>query len=148
VNPVHDGNNESQGPLSPSSNSSSTNTTTKFKLHRIPPPTFNPEGDKKALDAAAAREFSRELEALKNSRIKPSEMGPQTQTQTELVQGEPGRPSITTRGYSDQPSDNSSLPPPVAPFAKRTVSPPPYAELDDNVSPPYSGQYTSAQLCA
>ncbi|KAF9472910.1 hypothetical protein BDN70DRAFT_886445 [Pholiota conissans] len=138
---------EAQDNLSLSPTTSHGSDITKSKPHRIPPPTFNSEEDEKALNAAAAREISLELEALKNSPPKPAEMT--QQSQTEPV-GDRGRPSLSNRGYSDQPSDNSSLPPPAAPFAKRNVSPHPYAELNDNSAPQpqYPGQYTSAQLYA
>ena len=110
---------------------SPTNDFGRRKQHRISPPEYKPEEhDEVALNAAAAREITRELEALNVNQANPPDVN--HQSQTELI-AERGRLPTTSRGYTaDNEADNLSLAPPSAPFPARTVSPHPYADLNKN----------------
>ncbi|KIM38523.1 hypothetical protein M413DRAFT_447754 [Hebeloma cylindrosporum] len=107
------------------------------KQHRVSPPAYKPEEDDEiAVNAAAAREVSRELEALNVNVSNPPGVNQQSQAEPS---GERGRPPTASRGYTaDSAGEPSPLAPPFAPFAKRTVSPHPYADLNKN--PPYGSQ--------
>ena len=144
--PVPNQNNDNDKGFSPTSSTSS-NDANKPKQRRVPPPTFEPEHDDKALDAAAAREVSRELEALKNSPPMPSENTQQALPEPAVDRG---RVPAAADSYVNEPEEASSLPPPSAPFAQRNPSPHPYADLNVNTnqSPPYLGGYTAAQSYA
>lgn len=104
------------------------------------------DDEEKALDIAAAKEIARELDSLNSnsqptSPLNPSHppndtSGPPPRTteptvdrgrpvERERVSGGPESTNTDTRGRSPSP-----LAPPSAPFAKRNVSPHPYAELN------------------
>ncbi|KDR79444.1 hypothetical protein GALMADRAFT_117708 [Galerina marginata CBS 339.88] len=119
------------------------NDSSKPMNYRVPPPAFDHEQDERSLNAAAAREVTRELEALKG---KPPSPTATQQPQSETTPNR-GRPTIAVGGLGDQPHngrDTSPLIPPSAPFAARSVSPHPYAELNPNTPAPapYGGQYS------
>ncbi|KAF9268545.1 hypothetical protein L218DRAFT_940448 [Marasmius fiardii PR-910] len=88
---------------------------------RVPPPTFSPEDDEKELNAAAAREISREMDALNFSahgtggRSYPGEISPTT----------PRARNDSFSANSSMERDPSPLIPPLAPFAQRGPSPRP-----------------------
>lgn len=103
---------------------------------RIPPPSLNPQEetqgggeDERALNAAVAREISREMDQLAfnpPSASVASTLDPEGER-------ERGRPPFLGGGANQQqqPSrEPSPLLPPSAPFAKRAVSPHPFAELN------------------
>lgn len=119
------------GEISPASDSG------RRKQPRISPPVYKPEEhDEMALNAAAAREISRELEALNVNQSNPPDLNHQSQTEPNA---ERGRSPTTSRGYTaDSGAETLPLAPPSAPFAKRTVSPHPYADLNKNA--PYGSQ--------
>lgn len=144
--PAANQSNDNDKPFSPASSTSSSDAN-KPKQRRVPPPTFEPEHDDKALDVAAAREISRELEALKNSPPQPLENNQQSPQEPAVDRG---RVPAASDSYGGESTDSSSLPPPSAPFAQRNVSPHPYADLNSNTnqSPPYLGGYTAAQSYA
>ncbi|KAF8900730.1 hypothetical protein CPB84DRAFT_1778775 [Gymnopilus junonius] len=149
-----------QGPVEPSKvpegiSPASIGSSNNDRQRRVPAPSFIPE-DERALNAAAAREVTKELEALKiNPPLSPVEVGQGRRERNEqpLSPVERGRMPFTTTiggatGYNDQPRsgrDLSPLPPPSMPFANRSVSPHPYAELNPNpaTSSPYGPPYSS-----
>ena len=107
----------------------------KSKYSRVPPPSLLPEEEEKALNGAAAREITREMEAMKLSPM-PSPVGP------------PGRRPLSQSTYGEYDSpEPSPLAPPSAPFTQRSVSPHPYAELNSaGPAPgPYGSPYSPAQ---
>ncbi|KAG5637063.1 hypothetical protein H0H81_005944 [Sphagnurus paluster] len=122
-----------------SANSSPTAVTgdTRFQnQRRIPPPSLEPEEDERALNAAAAREISRELDALSSNFTPPVSPNPSRPSLSEV----PDRArtgSLTSLGYPAynlSAIDNSPLTPPVAPYSRRTPSPHP--GTDSPYSPP------------
>ncbi|CAA7270491.1 unnamed protein product [Cyclocybe aegerita] len=126
---------------------------------RVPPPIFNPEEEEKALNAAAAREITLELEAIKNNSPTTSHLpasprpGPRSPTESTTDRGRPVNALNVPQGYTSNtgrdPSPHSPLSPPSAPFAKRSVSPHPYADLNSGPSASYAPpQYTPAQSYA
>ncbi|TFK32368.1 hypothetical protein BDQ12DRAFT_692575 [Crucibulum laeve] len=136
--------------------------------HRIPPPAvLSPEEEEHELNAAAAREVSRELDALNFSPPTPITLDFKRNSQIDLSvdrgsgphspkahsgNTSPNNPASTfgynnNNGYpqqSQQPQrEPSPLAPPSAPFTKRSISPHPYAEL--NPGPPYTPTQTYPQ---
>ncbi|KAG7091158.1 hypothetical protein E1B28_010211 [Marasmius oreades] len=92
---------------------------TKPSSRRVPPPTFSTEGDEKELNAAAAREISRELDALKFSVDSGTPYGGDSSPTTPRARND-SFPANATDGEVISP-----LVPPVAPFAQRGPSPRP-----------------------
>ncbi|KAG6840192.1 hypothetical protein C0991_008328 [Blastosporella zonata] len=90
-------------PGTESGNHSPTADTRFQNQRRVPPPTFNPEEDERSLNAAAAREVSRELDAL---HYNPPVSQQERERPSSLSQGVPG--------YAVQP--NEPLSPPQAQF--------------------------------
>jgi hypothetical protein len=122
------------GEISPASE------TGRRKQRRISPPAYKPEEhDEISLNAAAAREITRELEALNVNQSNLPDVNHQSQTEPIA---EHGRLPTTSRGYTTDSGAEplpSPLAPPSAPFARRTVSPSyPYADLNKNA--PYGSQ--------
>ncbi|KAJ8080852.1 hypothetical protein PM082_017687 [Marasmius tenuissimus] len=113
----------------------------KSSSRRVPPPTFNPAEEERELNAAAAREISRELDALnfsahdsaRGGRLEEGEMSPTTLARNESF-GSAG--VLTSRG------DVSPLHPPVAPFTQRGPSPRPESTPSSPIqtSSPTTGQ--------
>ncbi|KAJ3507334.1 hypothetical protein NLJ89_g6364 [Agrocybe chaxingu] len=144
---------ETDGSSSPSSDHNA------IRTGRVPPPVFNPEEEEKALNVAAAREITLELEAIKNSSPTTSHLPasprplPRSPTESTTDRGRPVNalnvPQNYTSNTSRDPSPHSPLSPPSAPFAKRSVSPHPYADLNSGPSANYAPpQYTPAQSYA
>ncbi|PPQ78454.1 hypothetical protein CVT25_011849 [Psilocybe cyanescens] len=122
----------------------------KAPIHRVPAPVFMSEEDEKALDAAAARDVARELDSLNASQPSLSDMNQRSETESNA---EHGRLPVGARGSNEQTGverDRLPLVPPSAPFAGRSVSPHPYAELNANAPAPtpYGAQHSSAQSYA
>lgn len=99
---------------------------------RVPPPTI--EEDEKALNAAAAREISLELEALKNNNQHqlpplPSHVDQRSDQTTDV---DSGRPMATsTSRFNDYPGPGARDASPItAPSGGRNQPPHPYAELN------------------
>ncbi|KAF8147991.1 hypothetical protein B0H34DRAFT_803134 [Crassisporium funariophilum] len=114
----------------------------KPAVHRVAPPAFDSEEDEKALNAAAAREISLELEALNGSPTMASDM---SRFQSDITSDRGRVPPYPTAASRE----NSPLVPPLAPFAKRSVSPHPYADLNTPPPAPYSPpQYSPTQSYA
>ncbi|KAJ6551142.1 hypothetical protein B0H19DRAFT_1072907 [Mycena capillaripes] len=100
---------------------------------RVPPPTFDPVEDERALNAAAAREVSRELDALSFS--PPPVAPPQVQVQTESAGWEFATPSPQQQPPSP-PSKRSNE------YTSSSSSSPPQTQYQPPASPPQN-QYTS-----
>lgn len=91
----------------------------RFQQRRIPAPTVDPKEEERALNAAAAREVSRELDSLNFSPPVPAD----------------GKPSLlsdsraSSSGLNTNPPTNDRAPspliPPLAPFARPALSPRP-----------------------
>ncbi|KAF9044283.1 hypothetical protein BJ165DRAFT_1528842 [Panaeolus papilionaceus] len=121
--------------------------------HAPEEPPSPPETDERALNAAAAREITLELEALQgNPPVPEKTFVPQPSPQQPqpvppaLRSGPPSRMNnFSASGYEENNSwrEPSPLLPPQALFAKRTVSPHPYAELNANAAP--NSQYSPQQ---
>ncbi|KAF8066570.1 hypothetical protein FPV67DRAFT_1767534 [Lyophyllum atratum] len=112
---------------------------TRFQgQRRVPPPSFDPAEEERALNAAAAREVSRELDALT---FNPPR-SPNRDNQSEFARERGSSLSQSGPGYGGPPVtqiDGSPLAPPSAPFSKRIPSPHPGA---DSPTLPY-GQYNT-----
>ncbi|KAF5310164.1 hypothetical protein D9619_010232 [Psilocybe cf. subviscida] len=119
----------------------------KPKNHRVPPPTFEPEADEKALDAAAARQISLELEGLPSSppsTVEPDQSSPVeplnvNRSSTAPLNVDRGRLPSTSNAYSDRhnvPVSVAPLQPQAMSYAQRNVSPHPYAEINTNAPAP------------
>lgn len=110
-------------------------------------PTSSSEEQENKLNAAAAREISRELEYLnsghdKDLRQRPSSIEASIERGS-VVEGT----TIIHDGYSDKSRDSSPLAPPSAPFARRSVSPHPLIETSAVSSRqfPIVGQHGAGQ---
>ncbi|KAF7328703.1 hypothetical protein MSAN_02472200 [Mycena sanguinolenta] len=129
--------------------SSSSMGATGGRSRRVPPPTFEPEEDERALNAAAAREVSRELDALsfspppvaQPSQVQTESEGswefatptqrpptpPRTSSQTQTPSSPPRKQYSPPQKYSPpagQPPparEPSPLIPPAAPFARKAT---------------------------
>ncbi|KAF5367286.1 hypothetical protein D9615_010459 [Tricholomella constricta] len=120
------------------SGDSSPTTDTRFQnQRRVPPPSVDPsETDERALNAAAAREVSRELDALNlNSNTSPP-VSPNTQTFADPHDREPLSLDHGHGAATAPQIDNGPLVPPSAPFSRRTPSPHPGTA--DSPTLPYS----------
>jgi hypothetical protein len=125
------------GKISPASESG------KPRQQRVSPPTFNPEADDEiALNAAAAREITLELESLNVNSTNPPDVNYRGNAEPSA---ERGRSMTASRADSaDIGREPSPLAPPSVPFAKRAISPRPYAEHDKNKNAPYGSQPPSS----
>ncbi|KAK0186395.1 hypothetical protein F5146DRAFT_1142754 [Armillaria mellea] len=89
---------------------------------RIPVPPVSTEDEERELNAAAAREVSRELDALTfNPPLPPP--SPQKESEESPERGRPLIPAPSSLGYGPPPNcEPSPLAPPSAPFAHRSIS--------------------------
>ncbi|KAJ7621387.1 hypothetical protein FB45DRAFT_140305 [Roridomyces roridus] len=131
---------------------------------RVPPPTFDPLEEERALNAAAAREITREFEAMNAS--SPPLASPQPQQDQEEEEGNPWQAPAPQREFGSPPktrspptqyssppvpskespkspySEPSPMIPPSAPFSRALPGPP----SQDGGSPlpsPVSGHHTT-----
>ncbi|KAF9457410.1 hypothetical protein BDZ94DRAFT_1202761 [Collybia nuda] len=103
---------------------------------RIPPPTMDPEDEERALNAAAAREVSRELDSLN---FNPPAPIPKDSAPVRDLSPDRGQEPQYSPEFNNSPlpnSDMSPLAPPAAPFARRAPSPRPGSDVG---TPPYPG---------
>ncbi|KAL0578943.1 hypothetical protein V5O48_003034 [Marasmius crinis-equi] len=97
----------------------------KASSRRVPPPTFSPDDDEKELNAAAAREISRELDAL-NFSAHGGIRGGRLPEEASSPTSPRGRNDSSAAGsIPGNRGDVSPLVPPVAPFTQRGPSPRP-----------------------
>ncbi|KAK0234929.1 hypothetical protein EDD85DRAFT_954441 [Armillaria nabsnona] len=89
---------------------------------RIPVPSVSTEDEERELNAAAAREVSRELDALTfNPPLPPP--SPRKEPEESPERGRPLIPAPSSLGYGPPPNrEPSPLAPPLAPFAHRSIS--------------------------
>ncbi|KAK0199702.1 hypothetical protein DFS33DRAFT_1388008 [Desarmillaria ectypa] len=89
---------------------------------RIPVPSVSTEDEERELNAAAAREVSRELDALTfNPPLPPP--SPRKDSEELPERGRPLLPAPSSLGYGPPPNrEPSPLAPPSAPFAHRSIS--------------------------
>ncbi|KAK0451422.1 uncharacterized protein EV420DRAFT_1646172 [Desarmillaria tabescens] len=89
---------------------------------RIPVPPVSTEDEERELNAAAAREVSRELDALTfNPPLPPP--SPRKDSEESPERGRPLIPAPSSLGYGPPPNrEPSPLAPPSAPFATRSIS--------------------------
>jgi hypothetical protein len=124
---------------------SSSSLSAASRSRRVPPPTFDPTEEERALNAAAAREVSRELDALNFSPPPPAQP-PQVQ-----VQSEPGWEYASSPTREQPPSpptsrDTSSSPqrqyqPPASPPQNQYQPPASPPQNQYAPPPPPSNQY-------
>ncbi|GLB40883.1 putative eisosome component PIL1 [Lyophyllum shimeji] len=115
---------------------------TRFQSQRrIPPPSFDPEEDERALNAAAAREVSREMDALT---FNPPRR-PFADSQPPRDSFDRGRASsLSQSDYRGATQiDNSPLAPPSAPFSRQTPSPHPGGDSPTLPYPAYNAPSTT-----
>ncbi len=89
---------------------------------RIPVPSVSTEDEERELNAAAAREVSRELDALTfNPPLPPP--SPRKEPEESPERGRPLISAPSSLGYGPPPNrEPSPLAPPLAPFAHRSIS--------------------------
>ncbi|PPQ67196.1 hypothetical protein CVT24_011267 [Panaeolus cyanescens] len=132
----------------PSPKPDTTAVPTKEEVDKNAPeePSSSPEANERALNAAAAREITLELEALKGNPPVPEKSFVSQPISPTQRGGPPSRlNNFNATPYDDYNSgrEPSPLLPPQASFTKRAVSPHPYAELNSNPAP--YGQYSPQQ---
>ncbi|TFK23853.1 hypothetical protein FA15DRAFT_705141, partial [Coprinopsis marcescibilis] len=121
---------------------------TEKKIHRVPPPVFNPATEEKALDAAAVEELSRELDSTD---FVPPKITLVNDDDDEVVDNASKTEDTRRAGISLDHNDSSNrtpspLQPPSAPFARESTGPP-SSHFPDDVKP-HTGPPTAAQAYA
>ncbi|EGN94471.1 hypothetical protein SERLA73DRAFT_77862 [Serpula lacrymans var. lacrymans S7.3] len=115
------------------------------RVPRIPPPMMDTEEDEKARNAAAAREVTREMDALTFSPLlkNPAYSRPQLSTQPPVDQPDYTPRSVTTSPIPSSPNVSSLMPASPTGFASRSVSPAASADAPYRTPPEYPKPFSS-----